>query len=361
MAPFCSAGLQCPDAAEASGATGRTVHGTAQAATVSQLQRAGQTGASSQAIDPALDAQPEPLQQLARRTAIAAAADLRPEHCSSQRNSSYANRAFSAWLEVRSRIALHGAEKAPMALSPLTPRWRRTPRCRAGSIRRLTGRSAELRSALRTDYGVRDVEVEKWRSCHASLLPIVLERAVEVTAPQGDDGLGHWPTSRVTTSKTAAAVFSPGVQASLSGSSGRCRPIFSLIANNSALSFRKRWYSSISAWAFRQAEGEGNDSATVLPPALRVRRTWGSCPGPLGLAQIAEGSELAKDPGAFGFQLQQRIRHPGGLPVLRVSQHSEQSHGEGNRPLRHSYVAHPGLRAPQPSGPASGKIVFSKP
>ena len=44
------------------------------------------------------------------------------------------------------------------------------------------------------------------------------------------------------------------------------------IAINSALSFWKRWYSSISPCAFRLAEGEGNDSATVLPSTLRVRR-----------------------------------------------------------------------------------------
>jgi hypothetical protein len=66
--------------------------------------------------------------------------------------------------------------------------------------------------------------------------------------------------------------FPSGVHASLSDCSGRCTQIFSLIAINSALSFWKRWYSSISACAFRQAEGEGNDSATVFPSTLRVRR-----------------------------------------------------------------------------------------
>jgi len=66
--------------------------------------------------------------------------------------------------------------------------------------------------------------------------------------------------------------FSSGVHASFSDSSGRCMQIFSLIAIKSALNFWKRWYSSISACAFRQDAGEGNDSATVLPSTLRVRR-----------------------------------------------------------------------------------------
>src|SRR5271166_6965961 len=83
--------------------------------------------------------------------------------------------------------------------------------------------------------------------------------------------------------------FSSGVHASLPGSIGRCMQIFSLIAIKSALNFWKRWYSSISACALRQAEGEGNDSATVLPFTFRVRRICGSCPGSLGLAQWQDG------------------------------------------------------------------------
>jgi hypothetical protein len=83
--------------------------------------------------------------------------------------------------------------------------------------------------------------------------------------------------------------FSSGVHESLPGSSGRWMQILSLIAINSALSFWKRWYSSISDCAFRQAEGEENDSAHVFPSTLRVRRTWGSCPGSFGLAQWQVG------------------------------------------------------------------------
>src|ERR1017187_6419017 len=83
--------------------------------------------------------------------------------------------------------------------------------------------------------------------------------------------------------------FPSGVPVLLSDSIGRCRQIFSLTVISSVLSFWKRWYSSISDCAFRQAAGEGNDSATVFPSTLRVSRIWGSCPGSLGLAQWQVG------------------------------------------------------------------------
>src|ERR1019366_9231100 len=73
--------------------------------------------------------------------------------------------------------------------------------------------------------------------------------------------------------------FSSGVHVLLCDSRGRSLQIFSLTAIKSVLSFCKRRCSSISACAFRQAAGEGKDSATVLPSTLWVRRIWGSCPG----------------------------------------------------------------------------------
>src|ERR1039457_5260965 len=73
--------------------------------------------------------------------------------------------------------------------------------------------------------------------------------------------------------------FSSGVPVLLSDSIGRCRQIFSLTVISSVLSFWKRWYSSISECAFRQAAGEGNDSATVFPSTFRVSRIWGRAPG----------------------------------------------------------------------------------
>ena len=66
--------------------------------------------------------------------------------------------------------------------------------------------------------------------------------------------------------------FSSGVHALPSDSSGRCLQIFSLTAISSVFSCWKRWYSSISDCALRQAAGEGKDSATVFPPTLRVSR-----------------------------------------------------------------------------------------
>src|ERR1039457_7116059 len=55
--------------------------------------------------------------------------------------------------------------------------------------------------------------------------------------------------------------FSSGVHVLLSDSSGRCLQIFSLTEISSVLSSWKRWCSSISDCAFRQAAGEGNESA----------------------------------------------------------------------------------------------------
>jgi len=151
--------------------------------------------------------------------------------------------------------------------------------------------------------------------------------------------------------------FSSAVHELLSGSIGRWRQIFSLTSISSLESCWKRWYSSISVCALRQAAGEGKDSPTVLPSTLRVSRICGSWPGSFGLAQwqlglpqrrltaqIAQGSELAKDLGSLSFQFLKRFGHSDDLLILSVSKHSEHAakkEPESNHPLL--------CRAPQTS------------